>query len=419
MSWIDVDASAGYARRLLTKHGINAEVPESEPRTIASDWADSGAMSLTGRAEGPPCLVHGAPATTTQGALLALAALARTAGLDSAQLPDARVLSERAAYMRLGRRGRTSPGGATKLLDASDGQVAITLSRSEDIDALPALCGREVSGVDPWIGLALWVGQCTTAEVVERAALLGLAVGAVDSSLPADPVLPAPAVVSPAPLAGQLLVVDLSALWAGPLCSHLLGRLGARVVTVESTSRPDPTRTVVPEFYRLLRAHAETVTIDIDTAGGVEALTDLLHRADVVIESTRPRALHQLGIHPAEIVAAAKACSWVSITAYGRAHNRIGYGDDVAAAAGLLGTGGVFAGDAIADPLTGAHAAVAALAGVMTGQSAVIDIAMYDVARAARTPLPDAEVVSHGGIWQVDDGNTLTAVRQPATRPVT
>jgi crotonobetainyl-CoA:carnitine CoA-transferase CaiB-like acyl-CoA transferase len=203
------------------------------------------------------------------------------------------------------------------------------------------------------------------------------------------------------------------------LCGHLLGRLGARVVTVESSRRPDPTREVAPDFHRLLRGSAEHRTIELDTPDGIGALTELLSRADVVIESSRPRALHQLGICPAEIVAAAKACSWVSITAYGRACNRVGYGDDVAAAAGLLGVGGVFAGDAIADPLTGAHAAVAALAGVMTGRSAVIDLAMYGVARAARTPMPEAAVVERDRTWYVDDGRELTAVRQPAPRSAT
>ncbi|HVX53745.1 CoA transferase, partial [Nocardioides sp.] len=223
--------------------------------------------------------------------------------------------------------------------------------------------------------------------------------------------------LTPSPLPAGLLVVDLSALWAGPLCGHLLGLLGAQVVIVESTRRPDPTRSVAPAFHRLLRAGATHVTVDLDTAAGLAELADLLSGADIVIESTRPRALHQLGIHPADVVAVAKACSWISITAYGRAHNRVGYGDDVAAAAGLLGTGSVFAGDALADPLTGVHAAVTALASAVAGRCAVHDVAMYDVARAARTPAPQASVVERDGVWQVDDGRALTAVRQPAPRP--
>lgn len=418
MSWVEAtDPAAAYARLLLASHGIAAHVTDADgPRSVAAEWAGSGAMELTGTADGPPALVAGAPATAMRGALLALTVLAQIAGLDPASLPDARALSERAAYLGLGRNGRISAGGATRLLDAPDGRLAITLSRPDDIAALPALTGRDADAADPWCTLANWVGETAATDVVERAALLGLAAGVVDSTVPAAAETLRRPLISPAPLADQILVVDLSALWAGPLCAHLLGRLGARVVTVESTTRPDPTRTMTPRFHQLLRGGTEQIALDLATSDGVAELTKLVEIADVVIESTRPRALHQLGIYPAEIVASAKACSWVSITAYGREHNRVGYGDDVAAAAGLLGTGDVFAGDAIADPLTGAHAAVAALAGVLAGRSAVLDISMYGVARMARTRTPAAEVVVRDGTWYVDDGRQLTAVRSPAAR---
>jgi hypothetical protein len=55
----------------------------------------------------------------------------------------------------------------------------------------------------------------------------------------------------------------------------------------------------------------------------------------------------------------------------------------------------------------------------MTGRSAVIDLAMYGVARAARTPMPEAAVVERDRTWYVDDGRELTAVRQPAPRSAT
>jgi hypothetical protein len=284
---------------------------------------------------------------------------------------------------------------------------------------LPALTGRDITAADPWPGLAGWVRDESADQVVDRAALLGLAAGVVDPTVATSPCRASPTWRQASRLAGPPTVVDLSALWAGPLCAHLLGLLGARVIAVQGTRRPDPTRTVAPDFHRLLRGSAELVTLDLASPSGIAALSELVCNADIVIESTRPRALHQLGLDPAEIVAAAKACTWVSITAYGRAHNRIGYGDDVAAAAGLLGTGDVFAGDALADPLTGAHAAVAALAGTLTGRSAVLDIAMYDVVRAARVAPPEANVISRNDEWYVDDGCALTAVRRPAPRSVT
>ncbi len=85
-------------------------------------------------------------------------------------------------------------------------------------------------------------------------------------------------------------------------------------------------------------------------------LDRLLPTADVVIEASRPRALRQRGV-----VAEDFPGVWISITAYGRDQpDRIGYGDDTAVAGGLVGPGPSFLSDAVADPLTGAHAALAA-----------------------------------------------------------
>ena len=51
----------------------------------------------------------------------------------------------------------------------------------------------------------------------------------------------------------QAKVIDLSALWAGPLCAHLLHRCGAHVTTV-SIQRPDGAQFGSPDFYRHLHA---------------------------------------------------------------------------------------------------------------------------------------------------------------------
>ena len=85
---------------------------------------------------------------------------------------------------------------------------------------------------------------------------------------------------------------------------------------------------------------------------------------------------------------------WLSITAYGRSQgDRIGFGDDVAAGAGLVDTiAGMpaFVCDAVADPLTGLAAAVAVLRAWGSGQ--VIDLAM---ASAAASALPGATSIKY------------------------
>ena len=80
--------------------------------------------------------------------------------------------------------------------------------------------------------------------------------------------------------------------------------------------------------------------------------------------------------------------TWVSITAHGRSGaggEHIGFGDDAAIAGGLgaamqSGWGEtLFAGDAIADPLTGITAALAAWAGWRRGGGCLIALALADV----------------------------------------
>ena len=62
---------------------------------------------------------------------------------------------------------------------------------------------------------------------------------------------------APRPDPAGLIVVDLSALWAGPLCGDLLARAGATVVKVESTQRPDGARRGPAEFFDLLNGRKQ------------------------------------------------------------------------------------------------------------------------------------------------------------------
>ena len=190
--------------------------------------------------------------------------------------------------------------------------------------------------------------------------------GEIDASAPAFVARPL-AAGPPRPSVAGALVVDLSSLWAGPLCAQLLTAAGARTVKVESTSRPDGARRGPAPFYDLLHAGQDSVALDFRDHRDVDRLRTLLAAADVVIEASRPRALAQLGIDAAECAAAGSGV-WISITGYGRdgpAAQRVAFGDDAAVAGGLIGgdrTDPVFCADAVADPLAGLTAAAAALA---------------------------------------------------------
>jgi crotonobetainyl-CoA:carnitine CoA-transferase CaiB-like acyl-CoA transferase len=183
-------------------------------------------------------------------------------------------------------------------------------------------------------------------------------------------------------------VIDLSSLWAGPLCGHLLQTLGARVIKVESSQRPDGARFGAENFFDLLNANKDCVALNLSSEDDRELLRQLLLRADIVIEASRPRAMRQMNIVAEDIIAQNPALTWVSITGYGREEpqgNWIAFGDDAGVAAGLSqllfdATGeALFCGDAIADPLTGMHAALAAWAGYLRGGGELIELSLRDV----------------------------------------
>ena len=135
-------------------------------------------------------------------------------------------------------------------------------------------------------------------------------------------------------------MVDLSSLWAGPLCAHLLGLAGARVVKVESDASTGR-RPGGPEaaFFDLLNAGKASAAFDLECEEGWERLQRLLDAADIVIESARPRALAQRGIQAECWVAARPGRTWVAITGHGRREpgcDWVAFGDDAAIAGGLV-----------------------------------------------------------------------------------
>lgn len=347
-------------------------------------WARSGAMWLTGRADGPALPVAGGPAEQVARQLATLAA-------PGASMPGVELLGERAALAGLARRGAVSAGGGCRLLPARDGWVAISLPRPSDVDLLPALMEGAVD--EPWVDLMRWLDHTTADDAVDRATLLGMAA----SRVPDTPLPPGRAAVvrtdgGPRDRRLRPRVLDLSSLWAGPLCARLLGLLGADVVKVESTTRPDGARGGERRFFDLLHVGHRSVAVDFPSTAGREALHRLVRWADVVIEASRPRALRQLGIAAEQAVA--DGVVWVSITGYGRETDggrRVGFGDDVAAGAGLVAwdaAGPVFAGDALADPLAGVQAAAAVAEALGRPIGCLLDVSMHDTARAAANGSP-------------------------------
>ncbi|MGB8407679.1 MAG: CoA transferase [Mycobacterium sp.] len=304
------------------------------------------------------------------------------------------ILTGRATLLDIAPSGRVSAGGATQLLRALDGWCALTLSRREDVAAVPALVERDETLPDPWPPVHYWASTTPVESIVDRARLLDIPVAALGETVAASPrVLPLDGVGAPRP-AAALLVADLASMWAGPLCGQLLARAGATVVKVESPSRPDGTRAGNRTFFDWMNGGKLSYAIDFDR--DKERLRALLSAADVVIEGSRPAALIRRGLGPNDL-ASRPGRVWVRISGYGtRGDNQMrpAFGDDAAVAGGLVGWAGhepTFCGDAVADPLTGLTAARATFDALTRGGGELIEIAMAEVA------------ATHAGLPQIAD----------------
>jgi hypothetical protein len=293
---------------------------------------------------------------------------------------DASVITERAAMLGLPPPGQTSANGTCRMIRARDGWIAVNLPRESDLELLPAWLDAGADDAWPTIEKAARTRDCH--DLVTTGQLLGLAVAQV-----AEHYAPPPLITRHHQSRSRKkkpLVLDLSNLWAGPLCGALLAEAGCDVVKVESPARPDGARSGNPEFFARLNGKKRPLSLDMPRER--DRLMELLATADIVIESARPRVLENWGMTLGGIFDANPLLTWISVTGYGRSGERanwVGFGDDVAAAAGLIAVdadGPHFVGDAIADPLAGLTATASAFACLAAGGGFLIDTSLFAAA---------------------------------------
>ena len=104
------------------------------------------------------------------------------------------------------------------------------------------------------------------------------------------------------PLSG-VRVVDLTRALAGPYCTLLLGDMGADVIKIELPGSGDETRQWGPPFvagessyFMSVNRNKRSVTLDLKSASGLEALRRMVERADVLVENFRPGTMDRLGL---------------------------------------------------------------------------------------------------------------------------
>jgi hypothetical protein len=305
------------------------------------------------------------------------------------------LLGERGSNGNYTINGAISAGlGGSRLLPTRDGGwFALSLIRDADRELLPALFGDPgIDGRD-WESIARAVSKSDCAELLARGRDLGLPVASVNEVPVSPPVeLLVEGQSRTRPANHRPLVIDMSAIWAGPLAGHLLWLAGCEVVKVESLTRPDLIRRDDPATFDLINQRKANVVVDFASKSEKEALTNLIRRADIVIESSRPRALKQLGIDAEALVREVPGLVWLSVTGHGargEAANWTGIGNDCGVAGGLSralqqATGQIgYVGDALPDPLTGITAALEGWRAYRSGSAQRIGFSMSAIAARA------------------------------------
>lgn len=199
------------------------------------------------------------------------------------------------------------------------------------------------------------------------------------------------------PLEG-VRVLDLSRVFAGPLCGMVLADFGAEVIKVEHPGRGDDTRDwgmrigkTETTYYNSMNRNKRSITVDLQTPEGVKIIHDLLPQCDVVIQNFKTGGAEKLGLGYEQLKAIKPDLIYCSVAGYdssGPEAKRPGYDLVIQGEAGLMALNGEASqpplkfGVAAVDMMTGMYAAQAVLAALFrrerTGKGRHIEMALYD-----------------------------------------
>jgi crotonobetainyl-CoA:carnitine CoA-transferase CaiB-like acyl-CoA transferase len=209
-----------------------------------------------------------------------------------------------------------------------------------------------------------------------------------------------------------LKVLDLSRVLAGPLCTMMLGDMGADVIKVERPGLGDETRGWGPPFdesgesayFLSTNRNKKSVVADLGSTAGRDLIIALAREADVVVENFRPGALARLGLDPGVLMDTNPRLVWLTITGFGPGSSRPGYDFVVQAERGWMSITGepggapMKVGVALVDVITGKDALAAVLAALLarerTGAGTHIHVSLSASATAALMNVAQNVVVS-------------------------
>lgn len=205
-----------------------------------------------------------------------------------------------------------------------------------------------------------------------------------------------------APLAGTR-VIDLTAVWAGPFGTRMLGDYGAEVIKVESPRQWDLLRSLglipreTPRWYNRSayfnhnNRNKYGLALDLSSAAGRDVLLRLCAISDVIVENYRADVMDNLGLSYEAVRQANPTIIYVSMPGHGKTgpeKDYVAYGSNVEQLSGLVSLSGYEGGEPMktgfsyGDPMAGT-ALVAAVAMAIrhrnrTGEGMYVELAQRE-----------------------------------------
>jgi crotonobetainyl-CoA:carnitine CoA-transferase CaiB-like acyl-CoA transferase len=196
----------------------------------------------------------------------------------------------------------------------------------------------------------------------------------------------------------DVFVVDLSRILSGPVCTMLLGDMGAEIIKVEPPPSGDDSRQWGPPFiggistyFHSINRNKKSLGLNLKTEEGRRILGKLVERADVLIENFRPGVLEKLGFGYEAVARLNPRTVYCSISGFGQTgpyRDRPGYDVIAQGESGVMDLTGfpdrppVKMGASLADIVTGLYAfqgiLLALLARHRTNRGQYVDISLLD-----------------------------------------
>ena len=238
-------------------------------------------------------------------------------------------------------------------------------------------------------------------------------------------------------------VVDLTRILSGPFCSMFLADMGAEVIKIETPLEGDPVRhqgefrNGYSLYFASFNRNKRSITLDLRKPEGKDVLSDLIRRADVVVNNYRPGVMDKMGFGRDQLIALKPDIVSCHVTGFGLDgpyRDRPAFDFIAQAMSGFMSVNGFAGGPPlraappVSDLVAGAYAAMGILAALVrrsrTGQGEEVATALTDSMTSmlaylaanyfatGREPLRtgnDHAIASPYGLFEASDGEVAIA----------